>query len=376
MTRLIPEKVCDYNDIEYTANVSIGTPPQHFIVLLDLVTNAFWVPDKTCATKACPSYCKDAVYCKSLCDPRCCTSKKLAIATTGKPVVLGDCGWRNRFDSSKSRTYRNNGTHFRSIFAVDEGEGFIGIDTVTLGDNDGLVIPSQTFGQATTGLFTSDDAFDGVLGIGAGFDRNPGMIPPLVNAKQQGLVKHNMFTIALRRDGDASPNLPGGTITYGDVDTKNCGAIKAYIPSSRFGYQQVSLDDLSFGGFQSTRPSGTRWSATISFERTAFSGPKNVTDAMAKQVGAVAGDYFYDIACNATIPSLFLTLGGVQVEIPQADLIEGPYVGTGKCRLNIYGDEYSSSAFFSVGTALARKTCLTFDLEQNRIGISQNLYAR
>ncbi|KAH7668109.1 aspartic protease 2, partial [Aphelenchoides avenae] len=50
----------DYNDNEYTANVSIGTPPQHFIVLLDIETSALWVPDKTCATKACPSYCKDA----------------------------------------------------------------------------------------------------------------------------------------------------------------------------------------------------------------------------------------------------------------------------------------------------------------------------
>ncbi|KAH7721055.1 aspartic protease 2B [Aphelenchoides avenae] len=53
------QPLSDYHDLEYTANVSIGTPPQHFIVLLDLMTNIFWVPDKTCAVKTCPSLCKD-----------------------------------------------------------------------------------------------------------------------------------------------------------------------------------------------------------------------------------------------------------------------------------------------------------------------------
>lgn len=68
-----------------------------------------------------------------MCDPRCCASKELAIATTGKPLVTGDCGWRNRFDSSTSSTYRNNGTHFRFDYAGDaRGEGFVGIDTVTV----------------------------------------------------------------------------------------------------------------------------------------------------------------------------------------------------------------------------------------------------
>lgn len=70
------------------------------------------------------------------------------------------------------------------------------------------------------------------------------MIPLLVNAKQQRLVKPNMFTIALRRDRDASRNL----ITYVDVDTKNCAAIKAYLP--RF----LPLDALSFGEYQLTKP--------------------------------------------------------------------------------------------------------------------------
>lgn len=217
------------------------------------------------------------------------------------------------------------------------------------------------------------------------------MIPLLLNAKQQGLVNHNMFTIALRRDGDASPNLPGGTITYGDVDTKNCGAIKAYVPWSDFNPGYLPLDAVSFGGFQSTKPAGDDWEAVFSFMSTyvnnnvairfrfnmfsALSAPKNVSDAIAKSVGAVPGDYKYNIACNATIPSLFLTLGGVKIEIPPSELIEVPYTGAKMCRLNIYGDAYTSK-FFGVGAALARKNCLTYDLEGNRLGFAQNLYAR
>lgn len=48
-------------------------------------------------------------------------------------VQLGDCGWRNRFDSSKSSSYDKNGTHFKNIYTADVlVDGFIGVDTVTV----------------------------------------------------------------------------------------------------------------------------------------------------------------------------------------------------------------------------------------------------
>lgn len=50
------------------------------------------------------------------------------------PDELGkmeDCGWRRRFDSAKSSTYKKNGTHFTDDTSTGPtAGGFIGIDTV------------------------------------------------------------------------------------------------------------------------------------------------------------------------------------------------------------------------------------------------------
>ncbi|KAH7716277.1 aspartic protease 2 [Aphelenchoides avenae] len=255
------QPLIDYDDGEYIANVSIGTPPQRFLVLLSLNTGAFWVPDKTCPSTKCPSYCKDAVYCKSLCDPRCCSTKSVARLTPSELDKMADCGWRNRFDSSKSSSYIKDGKHFTDIFSDADADGFIGIDTVTLGDTNGLTVPSQTFGQATSGIFGDDMAYDGVLGIGPAKSALPGMWPLLFNAKQQGVIQKNVVTVALIREGIQSPDLPGGTITYGDVDTKNCGQDVKYIPAMDKDPSVVSLDRVSFGGFEAKRPGGDVWKA-------------------------------------------------------------------------------------------------------------------
>ncbi|KAH7660400.1 aspartic protease 2, partial [Aphelenchoides avenae] len=66
-------------------------------------------------------------YCKALCDPRCCSSRK---ATRASPDVLvkveEGCEWRNRFDSIASSTYQINGNRFFD----PAGQGFMGVDSV------------------------------------------------------------------------------------------------------------------------------------------------------------------------------------------------------------------------------------------------------
>lgn len=94
------------------------------------------------------------------------------------------------------------------------------------------------------------------------------MVPLLENAKQRGLVKHSMYTIALRRDGAEAPNLPGGTITYGDLDTENCGAVKVFVPSSGFSPQLLPLDALSFEEFQPIKPVANDSIAWFRFAKT------------------------------------------------------------------------------------------------------------
>ncbi|KAH7716274.1 aspartic protease [Aphelenchoides avenae] len=180
---------------------------------------------------------------------------------------MEDCGWRNRFDSAKSSSYKKDGQHFTDIFSTGaDADGFISIDTVTLGDTNGLTVQSQTFGQATSGIFGADMAYDGVLGIGPGKSALPGMWPVLYNAKQQGVIQRNVVTVALIREGVRSPDLPGGTITYGDVDTRNCDPNVEYIQAMDKDPSILSLDRVSFNGFEAARTAGDVWTADFGFE--------------------------------------------------------------------------------------------------------------
>ncbi|KAH7693142.1 hypothetical protein AAVH_39828, partial [Aphelenchoides avenae] len=69
-------------------------------------------------------------YCKYLCDTLCCSAKSVARVSPSELEKLKDCGWRSRFDSAKSSTYKKDGKHFNDVLAVvADVDGFVGMDT-------------------------------------------------------------------------------------------------------------------------------------------------------------------------------------------------------------------------------------------------------
>ncbi|KAH7718268.1 aspartic protease [Aphelenchoides avenae] len=273
------QPLIDFEDGEYIANVSIGTPPQHLLLLLLLLDTsgaAIWVPDKTCPSRKCPSWCADA-------------------------------------------------------------------------------------------------------GIGPADNWIPGIVPPLVNAKKQGVIEKNVVSIALIREGTESPDLPGGTVTYGAADTKNCDAVMSYIPATEVGLGDPSvlpLQGINFGNLQARPEVNVAWTAYIGLGATAVKGPIEVIKALAQEVGAkVDGLGRYPITCNASVPSLYLTFGGQRYEIPPSELVRPLSEASSQCVLNIYGDTGYSPSLFSIGAALARKYCLIFDFDNLRFGFAPNRYS-
>ncbi|KAH7721246.1 aspartyl protease-like protein [Aphelenchoides avenae] len=170
------------------------------------------------------------------------------------------------------------------------------------------------------------------------------------------------------RDGVDSPDLPGGTITYGGVDTNNCDSKVTYIPAADDDPSELPLARISFGAFEEK---SAKWTATLSFDGTALKGPADVVDGLAKAIGATKDKYdFYNIACNATVPSLFLTFGDQHLEIPPSELIKPLDAMNPNCYLSVSG-AYSD---FYVGAALAKKNCLVFDYDNVKFGFSANLF--
>ena len=43
----------DYDDVVYVANVTLGTPSQAFLVVLDTGSSNLWVPKATCMKDGC-----------------------------------------------------------------------------------------------------------------------------------------------------------------------------------------------------------------------------------------------------------------------------------------------------------------------------------
>ncbi|KAK6035962.1 hypothetical protein COOONC_26533, partial [Cooperia oncophora] len=53
--------VIDYDDMAYMAEITLGTPPQTFVVFLDSGSSNLWVPDSTCSegqSSSCGTYCE------------------------------------------------------------------------------------------------------------------------------------------------------------------------------------------------------------------------------------------------------------------------------------------------------------------------------
>uniref|UniRef100_A0A915EM23 Peptidase A1 domain-containing protein n=1 Tax=Ditylenchus dipsaci TaxID=166011 RepID=A0A915EM23_9BILA len=73
----------DYFDLEYVANITIGTPPQTFAVVLDTGSAYLWVPDISCNGSA---KCNPA--CKTNQSARICAMPTVATKTQIKTHLI------------------------------------------------------------------------------------------------------------------------------------------------------------------------------------------------------------------------------------------------------------------------------------------------
>uniref|UniRef100_A0A1S3B267 Uncharacterized protein n=1 Tax=Cucumis melo TaxID=3656 RepID=A0A1S3B267_CUCME len=197
----------NYLDAQYYGEIAIGTPPQKFTVIFDTGSSNLWVPSAKCL---------------------------FSVA----------CHFHARYKSSRSSTYKKNGTSASIRYGTGAVSGFFSYDNVKVGD---LVVKNQLFIEATRepSLTFLVAKFDGLLGLGFQEIAVGSAVPVWYNMVEQGLVKEPVFSFWLNRNAEEEE---GGEIVFGGVDPKHYKGKHTYVPVTQKGYWQFDMGDVLIDG--------------------------------------------------------------------------------------------------------------------------------
>jgi saccharopepsin len=186
------------------SEISIGTPPQDFKVVLDTGSSNLWVPSQDCNSIACYLHSK--------------------------------------YDHSSSSTYKKNGSEFEIRYGSGSLSGYVSQDVFQIGD---LKVKNQDFAEATSepGLAFAFGRFDGILGLGYDTISVNKIVPPFYNMIDQGLVDEPVFAFYLSDTNEGSESVA----TFGGIDKGHYTGELVKIPLRRKAYWEVDLDAITFG---------------------------------------------------------------------------------------------------------------------------------
>ncbi|CAD6193369.1 unnamed protein product [Caenorhabditis auriculariae] len=329
----LPQNVNDFGDFEYLGNITIGTPQQNFIVVLDTGSANLWVPGPTCKA---------------------------------------NCNGKNKYDSSKSSTFVKDGRSWTIQYGSGDAAGILATDTITFGATGDaqLPVPSTTFGVASK--ISSDfknDATDGILGLAFTSLAVDGVVPPLINAINQGLLDQPLFTVWLEHRGSLN-NVGGGVFTYGAVDTTNCGPVIGYQPLSSATYFQFKAGGFALGTYSTDKVYDV-----ISDTGTSFlGGPQNVVDGLAKAAGATYDDFnqVYWIDCAANAGTLDITIGNNKYSIQAVNYVVD--AGNGQCLFAAFPFDFGGfGPAWILGDPFIRQYCNIYDIGNKQMGFAPSL---
>merc|ERR1712045_76313 len=285
------EDLVNYLDAQYYGPIEIGTPGQEFNVIFDTGSSNLWVPSQKCS------------------------------------IFELACRTHNRYDSSKSSTYKENGTEFEIRYGSGSMSGFLSADTTCMA---GVCVTDQTFAEAThePGLSFIAARFDGILGMAFPKISVDGVPPVFNNMVDQGVVDAPVFSFWLNRN-----SVDG--LALGDQENIGCN-----------------------GGCMGIVDTGS----------SLLVGPPSEVKAINKAIGGTEiipgqGQYMVDCSTIDSLPILTFTINGTQYPLSGKDyILQVTQLGQTQCISGLTGLELPMGPWWILGDVFIGGFYTEFDM--------------
>ncbi|KAK3365388.1 aspartic protease [Podospora didyma] len=320
-----PVPISNFMNAQYFSEITIGTPPQSFKVVLDTGSSNLWVPSSECGSIACYLHSK--------------------------------------YDSSSSSTYKSNGSAFDIQYGSGSLSGFVSQDTVTIGD---LTIKGQDFAEATSepGLAFAFGRFDGILGLGYNTISVNGIVPPFYKLIEQKSIDEPVFAFYLAdTEGESE-------VTFGGVNKDRYKGKITTIPLRRKAYWEVDFDAIGYGSDLAELEST---GVILDTGTSLIALPSQLAEMLNAQIGAKKGyngQYSVDCKTRDSLKDVTFTLSGYNFTLGPYDYI---LEVSGSCISTFMGMDFPAPTgpLAILGDAFLRKYYSIYDLGANTVGIAE-----
>jgi len=317
----------NYANAQYFTDITLGTPPQSFKVILDTGSSNLWVPSKDCTSIACFFHAK--------------------------------------YDSSSSSTYRANGSAFEIHYGSGSLSGIVSHDTVSISD---LKLRRVAFAEALKepGLTFAFGRFDGILGLAYDTIAVNHITPPFYEMINQGLLDRPVFSF---RIGDSESD--GGEAVFGGVDDSHYTGKIEYVPVRRKAYWEVELEKIKFGDEELEL---VNTGAAIDTGTSLIAVPTDIAEMLNAEIGATKGwNGQYTVPCEDVpdLPELSFYFNGKAYPLKGTDYV-----------LNIQNTcisafqgldiEVPGGSLWVVGDVFLRRYFTVYDLERDAVGFAKS----
>lgn len=316
---------------DFFANVTVGTPPQAFSVLLNTYITGLWVPS-------------------SLCPKNMCKNHRL-------------------YNHNQSSSYVSEGQQA----ACGGMMANLSSDTVNIAD---LSVTEQSFAEVVQ--YNYDDSsipYDGVFGLNLAqqiFNNDTSIFTNMVTQKLIDSIVYGLYFVKNSSD----PNKSGGLLIGGRDPSLYLGDL-IYVNSTSAMQWEFTVDEvllIESGDMPLCKDGCTAFPNTGSHFIIAN---HRLMDSLHRHLGAITfeDDYTYHFNCSVLekLPAIYFSIGKSLFEVPWQNYVDKIKGSDGKevCLSLFVGVDDLAGLSWYLGDAFFASVYVEFDVDNQRIGFAQ-----